>query len=1023
MKTGKMKVILLAQVLCIGILTALAGLGLNPALQTSPPDSACRSDLKGMETAAQRTTDINEILDGMVTDAAYFVGDSLAIVDKKDLGGGKYAYALAINQQDKSQFPFLVIANPTAKDKEEHKDIQVAKVPGTEIEVLMVGQVDMKAALTEIAGVAVGPKAKLWGLPDGSGGIAADHIVLKIGNAYGEIGPELAEFTLQLHQAGTAEAFDVIINELNKQSIEAKSGQVLQFAINLGKVNDVSVLVVIIKVEQKLIPFVVTLGNVDALAENYREDMQKEGVNAVMLTGLLPGMEKAVSALDNEAFENFIELYGNAINFTTKEGLQRLISEGADLPLPELIGQVNRYTAPSLSYFFSQDYEVNKKHSDLMLPIHLDKLLKSENDIAALQYLQVQLKQGNLDFGNLRESVEARKPQYIKSASVAALPGITKGKPVIAVVAEFEAGFPVVLAIADYIPLLDKGELMFEGVGRETALLKQSINLIPLPNPSEKLLLLLAGNANNSSAFAHYTFLSPNRDSFEAYSAKLEKTKLPQILILVKESQLGWLDVHPGIEPMPGVGPGKNELDFLLPSENISGLSVGQFIELFYEKHDQASRMQGVIALFAYTPHPGLATDQHILDQDFNKVMKLASIDVQLNEFGYELRKLLINPIIERAYKVDGVKEIYIDELLSNFNVNSKEIDASQTIAALFSRLILTLSYEKSNTFYDGLKNIAPDIIKQKSAEDLAKAFTDFILDRLMLGMATTIDYEKALSGTLAARLVDNDAGIKNEAIEQLEKLLKSTDERVAKKIMDIATTKGLKPFAGKLGFESGLTRVFLNPGQRMEAEDEVEFLQGAMEEELIYFTSHELGVRVGHDKITELSEIFANTAYVQDISAEDISNIKRTLTQQGYTPLAEVEPADRPLDLLFPSNNLTEPMTLAKGIQSFISAIPTDKKADKEKAAKVATLIQSVDTNLSKILETTDAKATTELYNSVKNDLKDALSTIKPISVPTDKLQTKTSLEGFMQASIDLMDNAQEGVTKDANLTAAYGA
>ncbi|MFH0732752.1 MAG: hypothetical protein V2A72_07530, partial [Candidatus Omnitrophota bacterium] len=553
--------------------------------------------------------------------------------------------------------------------------------------------------------------------------------------------------------------------------------------------------------------------------------------------------------------------------------------------------------------------------------------------------------------------------------------------------------------------------------------------VLSLSNIDRKLLpYLLTYSSNSESVIKNYTKLAGYKNEAKFLSAVkmiAEKSKWVswqkgKPLVGEKINPWGITDAFV-LQGQGGLQPPK--LDLLLPSLSAADLTIFEFIKVFYPKEEQAAKLEEVTTLLK---------DKAIYKEGFhdvkklkfNQVMESASDIPEINLMGYKLREILINPLVQKAEAWEHPIDLSGQNLREPDNLP-------------FARLLITLNHLDASPFFDALRKILDEkIVKRqlrKSIAILDKNFASPVADtenmtgydkmsKLFIenmtvlfahNQVTLLPYEKALAGTLALKLKDGliDSVLNTEEAEGID----------PEKLKILAAT-GAKPFAGKLGFHTGVIRIMGNP--HYSAKLEAEQVQAIVEEVIIRFSARR-GFMLTHSEITKLSKMLTEIAQKTEVNDAGMDIVETQIIAASELQLKKWndDVAKYALDLLFPSNNITEPMTLAKGIQSFISAIPTDKKADKTKAAEAATLINNMDTNLLKILETTDAKATTELYNSVKNDLKEALGIIKPISVPTDKLQTKTSLEGFMQASIDLMDNAQEGVTKDANLTAAYGA
>lgn len=359
--------------------------------------------------------------------------------------------------------------------------------------------------------------------------------------------------------------------------------------------------------------------------------------------------------------------------------------------------------------------------------------------------------------------------------------------------------------------------------------------------------------------------------------------------------------------------------DVMLPSEGlitgISNFTIKQFIETFVPKDNQANITEEVLKVLKNSLNTAAAQkdDTYLLSQNFNSVMERSSDEDSDNNLfhtyvGYELRKLLINPIIARAEPDKyGIVNIPAAVTRRSQNVNVDIASVIVPLTALLKVLDGDKNKGKSDHFYNMLRK---ETGQQRFDIDFIKnEFRKHVLQLFASRSITIVDYERALKGTPA-----------------LDSSL---------------TTCFLKPFAGKLGFTSGIIRIMGNSEALKHAPNaQQELQQAAAEEILVHFFQTRVHGRFSHSTINDLSKCWVNAADLE-ASNKEIEAISKKIRKapKEKVPLNKIEEGN-PLDLLLSSNGNNTIASAAEAIAQLYTPLPQYVEQIEEKINNARQLV-----------------------------------------------------------------------------------
>lgn len=427
-------------------------------------------------------------------------------------------------------------------------------------------------------------------------------------------------------------------------------------------------------------------------------------------------------------------------------------------------------------------------------------------------------------------------------------------------------------------------------------------------------------------------------------------------------------------------------VDLTLVSEATKGLTIAQFIETFFPADEHVLLKHKINNLIIKS---GVSNSLNIETTKFNKFMERASNSPgdALNEIGYQLRKLIINPLIAKAVDRGAIEVVNFraeDILVNEAELEGRIKPMAKLIAIMTNNFAVANNRTTQSTFNVKLSEILDSAGvaregpgKNISVELFAKEFAHYASNLFLDGDITFINHEKALEGTLALN-------------------------------------QGLKPFAGKLGFTSKKVRLWTIPlGSIGDPNAEKEFIQAAAEEILISFFFERYGLRLPHKTINKLSNELAEAAigikHTPTATSKNPNAIFREIREhlshmnnlallpaiRTEAPIVEGRPADLLMSTGAPAASLAE--LIAQSVQ----------KESSEVATNMIRQLGELDAQLAEAAFEVSDKDAGERLEAVINGFKGLRHILDDIKhIQSDK---RAKINALLNANIDAMEDSVE--------------
>ncbi|UCH11974.1 MAG: hypothetical protein JSW18_03905 [Candidatus Omnitrophota bacterium] len=316
--------------------------------------------------------------------------------------------------------------------------------------------------------------------------------------------------------------------------------------------------------------------------------------------------------------------------------------------------------------------------------------------------------------------------------------------------------------------------------------------------------------------------------------------------------------------------------DVTLLPESAAKMSIHEFIRVFFPtpQHEQLNiitqtllnKLGPVIAQKIY--------GEMAIDIKTTKLGKAMEVPIGLTteeagkvrETAHALRRVLINPFVERGEANEHV--INIPELLKG-KVNVTEIGNQAEVVPLL-RLLLALNSTESSRFYKGLAELTTGALPtQQQVKAERENFYSYMLKLFSSGYVTVPAYKTAM----------------NEGTE--------------------AFSKGLKPFAGKVGFKSRRIRLMGNPETEEASSEKLqqEFAHAAVHEAIVLYMFNAYEKTPTHSEVVKVSNELAKvTEHIAQITPEQITHLKEAFAGVRTTPGVTLMAPMNVYDLLLPA-------------------------------------------------------------------------------------------------------------------------
>lgn len=406
------------------------------------------------------------------------------------------------------------------------------------------------------------------------------------------------------------------------------------------------------------------------------------------------------------------------------------------------------------------------------------------------------------------------------------------------------------------------------------------------PQDEEIRTALIAGTIARTGKATPFAIVSnPDVLKNPAFVVKIGNLETPAIIRKVWAQALG---ITPQQLQTPTT-PGENPADIMMPSASIEGLSIANFIRAFFPNNEQANKLAQARKILAGSGFVRIYNET----TKFNTFMKEASSgqSARLNRAGLELRRALINPIIERGQA--HTNAINLSEALASAHQTGEPLSEELqdlatlvvTINSMFNKIakgeVTVTATDDTNTLgrflYELNLSLPQEVRNPQGLERLRLSLLHRLFSEYSIG---SINYEQALGGTLAEKALNN--------------------EEAAKQLQAMGVEPGAKPFEEKVGAQTGYTTRMGNAkinGEEVKGASALEaFTHGALIRSLLT----QFGATPTHARIDMLTKAIvkeAQTVNSKSASAE-ASQVKAQLPE---IPVVS-SPKTTAIDLLLPA-------------------------------------------------------------------------------------------------------------------------